>query len=61
MIIQLSIQVKGLKSYQDGADFAHHLADHIQETFNDDDSIDPLMHFKLYKNDGKTQIKEMKR
>lgn len=58
MIIQLSIQVKGLKSYQDGADFAHDLADHIQETFNDDESISPLMYFKLYKNDGITQIKD---
>ena len=58
MIIQLSLQVKGLKTCQDGADFAHNLADHISDTFNDDDSISPLMYFKLFKNDGKTQIKE---
>ena len=58
MIIQLSIQVTGLRTYQDGADFAHSLADHIQDTFNDDDTVNPLMHFTLYQNDGKTQIKE---
>ena len=58
MIIQLSIQVKGLKTYQEGADFARNLADHISDTFDDDDSISPLMYFKLFKNDGKTQIKE---
>lgn len=60
MVIQLSIEVKGLKTYQDGADFAHSLADHIQDTFNDDDSVNPLMYFKLYRNDGVTQIKEGK-
>lgn len=58
MIIQLSIDVKGLKGYRQGADFAHNLADHISDTFNDDESISPLMHFKLFKNDGVTQIKE---
>lgn len=58
MIIQLSIQVKGLKTYQEGADFTHNLADHIVDTFNDDGSIDPRMLFKLYRNDGTAQIKE---
>lgn len=46
MIIQLSIEVKNLRGYQQGADFSNSLAEHIQETFNDDGSIGKI-YFKL--------------
>lgn len=61
MIVQIALHVKGLRGYQQGQDFADALADHIMETFNDDGSVEPVMHFKLFQNDGVSQIKRGRR
>ena len=39
MKITLVVDVPKLKTMKDGVDFATNLAEHIVETFNDDDSI----------------------
>lgn len=46
MIVQLSIEVKNIRGYQQGLDFVDTLAEHITDTFNDDGSIGTI-HFKL--------------
>jgi hypothetical protein len=46
MIVQLSIDVKNLRGYQAGSEFAQSVAEHIKETFNDDNSIGGI-YFKL--------------
>ena len=47
MKIQLTLIVKGLKNKTEAGDFANSLAEHILETFNDDNSISSEVWFKV--------------
>lgn len=42
MFITLKINVPKIKTTQDGVDWAYALAEHLTETYNDDESIESI-------------------
>lgn len=52
-IVQINIEVYGLESESDRVDFAQSVAEHLLETFNDDESI-KACHYKLV-TEGRTE------